>query len=120
MELNLGSGTCGNESAVFVDGFGNKSMLIILFVVYLILQGLDFVSSVLALRKSGTREGDPIAAFFIRKLGTSVGLVVAKGIAVAAGCAVFFFGLHAGKPPEVVFGILDCLYLYVAVHNFAV
>lgn len=65
--------------------------LTLIFIAYIILSTADFYTSMIGLR-GGLAEGNPVAKWFIERLGIVKGLLVLKAIGIAAiGACVYWY-----------------------------
>ena len=83
----------------------------ILLGIYLVLQGLDYWTTVRAISNGGV-EANPVVAKLMDKFGIELGLGLAKVAGVAAGVV-----LHYYQQPEIL-AALSAVYAYVAVNNY--
>ena len=83
----------------------------ILLGIYLVLQGLDYWTTVRAISNGGV-EANPVVAKLMDKFGIELGLGLAKVAGVAAGVV-----LHYHQQLEVL-ATLSAVYAYVVVNNY--
>ena len=87
-------------------------MIEILFIAFVLLQGVDYVTTTKALRM-GLSEGNPIMARLFRAMPAERSLLLVKlAMVVAIGAAVFFEQMD-----EVALAILVAIYAAVALNN---
>jgi hypothetical protein len=95
-----------------------SNLFISLFVVFGLLQVLDVVSTARALKNPDLAEGNPVARFFIKKLGVVGGLVAIK--AILAAFLVWVLNRYPfGTTVDLVsLVIANLIYLAIVVNNF--
>jgi len=79
--------------------------------IYLVLQGLDYWTTVRAISNGGV-EANPVVAKLMDKFGLKLGLGLAKVAGVAAGAVLYYH-----QQPEVL-AALSAVYAYVVVNNY--
>lgn len=87
-------------------------MIEILFFVFVVLQGIDFVTTTKAL-KLGLTEGNPLLAKLFSKMPAEKGLLLVKLALVALVGGLLLLGLIA----EITLGILVLAYVAIAANN---
>lgn len=82
------------------------------FIAFVVAQIADFVTTILALDRKGTREANPVMKWLMGKIGTAPALFFPKLAYVAL--ATLFMG-YPGI--EWVYGIIAAIFFAVAVNN---
>ena len=89
---------------------------LVLLLVYASLQVGDVITTYMALSRPGLREGNPVTAYAIRLLGTSGGIAMTKGIALAMGVVILMLTKESTGGTWVL-GLLDTAYAAVVGWN---
>lgn len=84
---------------------------LVLLIVFVILQVLDFYTTKTILGAGGV-ELNPVARWLIARLGVNEALVLAKGVAIAGGVVIYLYATS-----ELILLALDVLYVGVIVFN---
>jgi Domain of unknown function (DUF5658) len=92
--------------------------IVVLFLIFAVLQGLDGYSTCLGLLISGNKEGNPVMAYLIAHIGTDAAIFSVKILGTA------FIGFIVAKFKHSVemaalLALLDVFYLIVVIHNFS-
>ena len=90
----------------------NAMINLILFVLFIILQFLDFWTTYNVIKSGKGHEGNPIVAFGISKIGLIPALVIYKLFAIAIGWII--------KDVWFVMLALDIAYGYVVYQNYKI
>lgn len=82
------------------------------FIAFVVAQIADFVTTILALDRKGTREANPVMKWLMGKIGTAPALFFPKVIYIGIAAAFFsYLGI------EWVYGIIAAAFFAVAVNN---
>ncbi len=97
------------------------ALFILLFLVLVVLNISDGITTYMGLKKTENEEVNPIASWLMCKIGSIPGIIVVKVLAlstIAAG--IFIVGVRGAPGVDITLSILIAVYIWVVVHNIKV
>ena len=85
------------------------------FIAFVVAQIADFVTTILALDRKGTREANPVMKWLMGKIGTAPALFFPKVAYIGIAAAFFSYpGIHW------VYGVIAAIFFAVAINNYRI